>query len=206
MPARSKRSRLGVEWLEPRLALSLTVAAPAIDFSGANGAVPADRNRSFTPADLQAYTKAYQSHIGQPNYNPAYDFNGTGYIGQNDARPILRGLAAITRHLRFRIEMNLAPGEQIMGRHPINSGGVTYKKDVTVIGHTTPNSIVFTDNIGGAVPANFKFQGPAVVANAKGAFTVSYKLGIGLTQTNYLIFTPFGQQQIHAFPIEVVPT
>jgi hypothetical protein len=204
MPARRNRFRPRLAELEPRLALSAPTAA--IHAAGANGAVPANRNRPFTPADLQAYSKAYLSFIGQPNYNPAYDFNGNGFIGQNDARPILRGLAAITPNIPLRIEMNLAPGEQIQGRHPIISGGITYKRDVTVIGHTTPNSIIFTDLTTGADPGNFKFEGPAVVSNAKGVFTISYKLSVGLTQTNYLIVTPFGQQTIHAFPIEVVPT
>jgi hypothetical protein len=205
MSARDRRLRPVIDGLESRVALS-TGLKPIHTYITSTGAVPANRDRSFTAADLVAYAKAYDSFIGQRAYNPAYDFHGTGYIGQNDSAPILAALAPITPKVPFRIVMNLAPGEQIQGNHTTNSGGVTYRKTVTVIGHTTPNSIVFFDKTKAAVAGNYKFRGGAVAVNSQGVFSVKYNLSDQLTNTDYLIITPFGQRMIHAFPIVRQPT
>jgi hypothetical protein len=173
----------------------------------------ADAHRPFTPADLQAYAAAYETFQGQPNFTPQYDFNGTGFIGQNDATPILRGLAAITPHVPLKLTLALAPGEQVTGHHPANSGGVTRLGTVTVIGKTTPNSIVFTDGptTTSTLPlGNFKFHGIAVATDAQGDFQYTATLadlsrGGSLTGTAFLIRTPFGQQTIRAFPIRRLP-
>jgi hypothetical protein len=148
-----------------------------------------------------------------PNFTPQYDFNGTGFIGQNDATPILRGLASITPHVPLRLQLTLAPGEQVAGHHPANSGGVTRLGTVTVIGRTTPNSIVFTDGptTTSTLPlGNFKFQGIAVASDSQGNFSYTARLadlsrGGSLTGTTFLIRTPFGQQTIRAFPILRLP-
>jgi hypothetical protein len=205
MPARERRLRPILDGLESRVTLSSGLK-PIATFHTTTGAVPANRNRPFTTADLVAYAKTYDSFIGQKVYNPAYDFHGTGYIGQNDSAPILAALAPITPRVPFRIVMNLAPGEQIQGNHTTNSGGVTYRKTVTVIGHTTPNSIVFFDKTKAAVAGNYKFRGGAVDVNSQGVFSVKYTLSDQLTNTDYLIITPFGQRMIHDFPIVRQPT
>lgn len=168
----------------------------------------ADRFRTFTPADLRAYAAAYETFQGEANFTPQFDFNGTGFVGQNDATPILRGLTPITPRIPLRLGLALAPGQQVVGHHPSNNGGVTRLANVTVIGKTTPNSIIFTDTINtnsfGAT-GNYKFQGQALTSDAQGYFTYDVTLTPlsknSLTTTNYLIRTPFGQQTIRSFPI-----
>jgi hypothetical protein len=173
----------------------------------------ADPNRPFTPADLQAYAAAYETFVGQPNFTPEFDFNGTGFIGQNDATPILRGLASITPRVPLRLTLALAPGEQVSGHHPSNSGGVTRLETVTVVGKTTPNSIIFTDGptTTSTLPlGNFKFHGIAVVSDSQGNFEYPLTLtapsrGGSETGTAFMVRTPFGQQTIRSFPIRLLP-
>jgi hypothetical protein len=113
----------------------------------------------------------------------------------------------------LKLSLALAPGEQVSGHHPSNNGGVTTQGTVTVIGKTTPNSIIFTDGptTNSTLPTNnFKFQGIAVVSNSEGVFEYTAKLNkdsIGGSETNtaFLIRTPFGQQLIRSFPIRRLP-
>ena len=191
------RLRPRIEALESRLALN---AAPAP--SGVSGDV--DGDGTVGTDDLRAFAAAYLSHRGQSNYNPAVVFNGNGYVGQPDARPILRALAPVTPRRPLRVSLALGPGDQVRGHHPANSGGVTRRADVTVIGRTTPNSIVFTDAITGPKAGNFKFVGPAVPADARGYFSLKLHLRDALTQTEYLVRDPFGRQTIFAFPIRLL--
>jgi len=206
------RRRPGVEFLDARIVLSTVLPPPPTHLIP--GQYPsADAHRPFTPSDLQAYAAAYETYAGEPNFTPQYDFNGTGFIGQNDATPILRGLAAITPREPLRLKLALAPGEQVSGHHPANSGGVTRDGVVTIIGKTTPNSIIFTDSLtskAGQVLINFKFQGGAVVSDSQGNFEDQVGLGKvnrggSLTSAAYLIRTPFGQQLVRAFPIRRLP-
>ena len=206
---RRRVSRPGVEELGTRIVLSTSNVISA--FHPMPGTQPsADRNRAFTPADLQAYAGAYETRIGDAGFLQQYDFNGAGFIGQNDATPILRGLAAITPVKPLKLTLKLAPGEQVAGHHPSDNGGVTRLGTVTVIGHTTPNSIIFLD--GPTTPdhasttGNFKFEGGAIASDANGDFRYTVVLSPlshsgSLTGTNYLIRTPFNQQLIRAFPI-----
>ncbi len=108
----------------PRRLLATTRRAPlARQPPQSPGSFPsANRFRAFTPADLQAYAKAYLAFSTDPNFNAAYDFNGTGFIGQNDATPILRGLASITPRIPFVLTVQLAPGEAILTHHPRSAG------------------------------------------------------------------------------------
>jgi hypothetical protein len=200
--------RLAVEPLDARIVLSAAVPAPPTHLTP--GQYPsADAHRAFSPSDLQAYAAAYQTYVGEANFTPQYDFNGTGFIGQNDATPILRGLTSITPRIPLKLTLALAPGEQVVGHHPANSGGVTRLGTVTVVGHTTPNSIIFSDAItskAGQTAIGFKFAGAALVSNAQGEFEETITLGKlsrggSLTSTGFLIRTPFGQQTIRAFPI-----
>lgn len=226
MPAPNRRARPGVEALDARVVMSVaiptdsaaatTTASPSpgqATFRPVPGSFPsANPNRPFTQADLQAYAAAYLSVSGDPDFTPQYDFNGTGFIGQPDATPILRGLASITPDIPLTLSLKLAPGEQVSGHHPSNNGGVTRDSTVTVIGKTTPNSIVFLDSPlttsshSASATGNFKFEGGALTTNSQGYFYYTISLtklshGGSLTATNYLVRTPFGQQLIRAFPI-----
>jgi len=212
MPSTRPRLRPVVERLDARVVMSAALLTPPTHL--VPGSHPsADAHRPFTPADLQAFAAAYETFQGAPNFAAQYDFNGTGFIGQNDATPILRGLAAITPRVPLRVTLALAPGEQVVGHHPAQSGGVTRRAMVTVVGKTTPNSIIFTDGptTNSTLPTgNFKFQGIAVASDSHGNFEYPVNLadlsrGGSLTGTTFLIRTPFGQQTIRAFPIRRLP-
>jgi hypothetical protein len=212
MPWSRLRLRPRVERLDARVVLSSTVLASPTHL--VPGEYPsANPHQTFTTSDLQAYAAAYETFVGEPNFTPQYDFNGTGFIGQNDASPILRSLAATTPRDPLKLQLALAPGEQVAGHHPSNSGGVTRLATVTVIGKTTPNSIIFTDGptTESTLPINnFKFQGIAVVSNSQGIFEYTAKLnalstGGSETNTVFLVRTPSGQQLIRAFPIRRLP-
>ena len=168
----------------------------------------ADRSRPFTPADLQAYARAYLSFRGEANFDPAFDFNGTGFIGQNDATPILRGLEGVTPKVPLTLKLRLAPGQQLLTAHPSVSGAATRLGTVTVVGQTTPNSAIFFDAFADSrlgASGNFKFRGGALTSDATGRFTYTIALTPlsknSLTTLNLLVRTPFDQQTIRAFPI-----
>ena len=202
------RLRPIVERFEERVAMSAVLLHPPTHVTA--GQYPsANPNRPFTIADLKAYAAAYLTYEGSPGFTPQYDFHGTGFIGQNDATPILRGLASVTPRVPLSLTLMLAPGEQVKGHHPANNGGVTRLATVTVIGKTTPNSIIFTDGPtrNSTLPINnFKFQGIALVSDSEGYFQYTAQLnamstGGSETNTAFLVRTPFGQQTIQAFPI-----
>ena len=222
MSPRKPQVRPGVERLDARLVMSAsalatapTTTAPVALVASPIHPVPgshpsANRDRPFTPADLQLYARVYLSFQGASDFTPQYDFNGSGFIGQNDATPILRGLAAITPREPLTLTLNLAPGQQVKGHHPANNGGVTRLGEITVVGKTTPNSIVFIDGPTTAnhtqSTGNFKFEGGALATNAQGYFYYTTKLpapshGGSLLGANFLIRTPFNQQTIRSFPI-----
>jgi len=219
MPTSRLRLRPCVEPLDARVVPSTmtpTLAGGATSVIAAPihpvpGQYPkADAHRPFTPADLSTYAAVYQSFRGASDFTPQYDFNGTGFIGQNDATPILRGLAGITPPGPLRLYLELAPGEQVRGHHPANSGGVTRLATVTVLGKTTPNSIVFLDGPSTSrhtgSTGNFKFQGGAIATDSRGEFRYPVVLAPeshsgSLTGTTFLIRTPFNQQLIRSFPI-----
>ncbi len=218
MASSASRFRPGVESLDARVVLSASVPVAAAATAAVGpplhpipGSYPsANPNRPFTPADLQEYAKVYLSFAGAPDFTPQYDFNGTGFIGQNDATPILRGLASITPREPLKLSLRLAPGEQVRGHHPANSGGVTRLATVTVIGKTTPNSIVFIDGPTTATHSeatgNFKFLGGALATDSRGYFYYNIELaalshGGSLSAPGFLIRTPFNQQLTRAFPI-----
>jgi hypothetical protein len=105
------------------------------------------------------------------------------------------------------VDLHLAPGEQILSPHGeglsvSNSGPITRKTDVTVLGHTTPGSIVFIDDKLG----DYRFNGGVTYADAQGNFSVPFHLADQLTNTEYLIIDPYLQQTIRALPImRIVP-
>ena len=154
---------------------------------------------------LAAYAKAYLTAVGQPNYNPAVDTNHNGLIGMGDALPILHALAPITPRAPLRLTLTLAPGDQVNTPHPANSGGVTrQQKQVTIIGHTVPNSLVFTDDANN----DFRFKGgTAIPVDSSGFFSIVVKFTSPnkLTQHDFLVIDPFGLQLRRAFPILQLP-
>ncbi len=180
------RCRPAIEALEGRLALSAAQAAT----------VPA-----ITPAEtltiLNQFVKSYLSTVGQPNYNPAFDFNHTGRIGQTDAKILLHALPPVSRKIPLNLTVKLAPQDQARGPLPQNSGGVTHDKQPTVLGHTTPGALIFS----GTGTVDLKLDGPAVVADANGNFTYKVTLTDGINQLDFQVVTPFGQQLLRAFPI-----
>ncbi len=200
------RARPGVEPLDSRLVMSAShpaLAAPLVH--------PAAVAPAFTADDLRAFADAYLSSRGDSNFNPAYDVNHNGKIGQGDALPILRALAPISPRVPPRLELALAPGDQVSGHHPANSGGVTRKATVTIIGRTTPNAIVFLDQPTPQTKAttatgNFRFQGGALVSDSQGYFAQTIALGkLGhsgsLTNNAFLVKDPFGRHMERAFPV-----
>jgi hypothetical protein len=150
-----------------------------------------------TLADLQAFAAAFPSHAGDAYSNPAADANRNGFIGQGDARFLERNITPLTPKVPIQIELHLAPGEQI--KHPglSNSGGITDQANITILGKTTPLAIVFVDDTLG----DFAFNGSAVPADAQGNFQVKAKLTGALTNFEFLVIDPYGQQKIAAFPV-----
>jgi len=202
--------RPGVETLDPRRLMSASQpAAPLPVPTPASTALAADS----APVELRRFADAYLSTRGEPRYDPALDTNGNGQIGQGDATPILRALAPRTPRVEPRLELALAPGEQVTGHHPSNNGGVTRLAVVTVVGRTTPNSIIFTDGpvaTGRRPTGDFKFRGIALASDARGNFSYTLPLGAlshggSLTNTAFLVHDPFGRHMERAFPIRRLP-
>ena len=175
MPTFNKNSRPTMESLEERLTLS----APD------------------TLSTLRAFTQAYLSHVGQPNYNPAFDLNHNGQIGQDDGRLLLRALAPVASKVPITLHVVLAPQDQARGPLPRNSGGVTHSKTATVLGHTSPGALIFTGN----GPVDLKLRGPAYVADANGNFAIKDTLTDGINQFDIQVVDRYGQQNLRAFPI-----
>jgi hypothetical protein len=194
------RRRLTLEVLEERWALSTV--------HGVHHTTPAqyESKRSVTAATippgstltvLNEFTKYYPSVAGEPKYNPAFDLNHNGQIGQTDGKILLHSLPPLSPKVPITLNVALAPPDQVQSDVPTNLGGVTYSKNPTVVGHTTPGSLVFT----GTGTLDLKLRGPAVVANAKGDFSIKVKMSDGINQFDLQAVDPYGQQTLRAFPI-----
>ena len=188
-----RRYQLNLEGLEERMALSAAASAAAPTALAAQAA-SASQN---TVATLQAFTQAYLSTFGQPNYNPAFDFNRNGFIGQDDGRHLLRSLPPLTRKIPLNLTLVVAPEDRPRAFKSINSGGASVSKETTVLGHTTPGALIFT----GTGTLDLKLRGPAAVANAKGNFSLNVTLENGINQLDVQAVDHFGQQNLRAFPI-----
>jgi hypothetical protein len=152
----------------------------------------------FTFADEEAFATAYLSFPGQPNYNPAVDLNHNGFVGQDDGKTIVTNLAnPPSTKIPLKLELHLAPDEQVPPPLSPNSGGETRLKNVTIIGRTTPFSLVFTDN----AAANYKFKGPVFVSNQDGVFAQNVRLNGSLTNFDFRVIAPNGHQVVRSFPI-----
>ena len=159
-------------------------------------------------ADLQAFAPTYGSQQGESNYDIAADFNQNGVINLYDAKALLHNMAPLTPRLPLATRLTLAPQDQIHYSGPTNLGGATFQEVVTILGHTTPGSLVIEDNNTSRLPGGtqaYKFTGPAVATNANGFFSVTSTNNQGLNNNDFLIIDPFGQQMIIDFPVFWIP-
>ena len=106
---------------------------------------------------------------GDPNYNLAADFNHDGIVNQVDAKALMQNMPPLTPKVPLQLVMNLLPADQAHYAAPKNSGGSTFKKNITIEGHTMPGSIVLEDNSSGY----YKWDGGAVATDANGNFSVN---------------------------------
>jgi hypothetical protein len=176
-----RQSRPSVEGLESRL-------APA---------VAANPNAAATLAVLEGFTKAYPSHVGNPQYNPVYDVNHNGLIGQDDGKILLHTLPPVSPPIPLRLTVAVAPQDQAHGRLPHNSGGFTPNRTPTIVGHTTPGALIFT----GTGTVDLRLHGPAYVADANGNFSFKITNHDGINQLDLLVVDAYGHQYLRAFPI-----
>ena len=152
--------------------------------------------------DLRAFAPSYNTRVGEPGYLPSADANRNGQVGQGDARFILRNLTPLTPRIPLKIDVHLA-AEDLLRDAPVTSdpSGITRHPDVTVVGRTTPGSIVFLD---GPDNADFKFEELAIPTDANGFFSYRLHLDGKLTNTEYLVIDPYGQQAVRALPIRLI--
>jgi hypothetical protein len=159
-------------------------------------------------ADLQDFAPSYGSRKGDPNYNPAADSNQNGIINLYDAKALLHNLAPLSPKLPLNVVLHLAPQDQIHYSGPTVSGAATFQRVVTIVGRTTPGSLVIEDNQTSRVPGGtqaYKFTGPAHATDAQGFFSIQATNTVGLNNNDFLILDPFGQQLIRDFPIFWIP-
>lgn len=149
-----------------------------------------------TLADERAFAAANLSHQGQPGYNPTADANQNGKVGQSDGRLLLRNFSPLTPPIPQRILLTLSVEEQAHTSAK-TSGGITYQKDVTIYGSTTPGSLIFSDGGQG----DYSFKGPAFSTDPQGRFQVPVELADGINNFQFLVIDPFGHHTIRAFPI-----
>jgi Dockerin type I domain len=217
-------SRLGMDVLEPRLALSGLTSANVIGTSLGQVASPHEVSTTSAVvktlmgdingdgkvdlADVQAFAGTYMSRKGGPNYNPAADFNHNGVINLYDAKALLHNVAPISPRLPLNVELHLVPQDQIHYSGPTISGAATFRKVVTIIGRTTPGSLVIEDNHTSRLPGGtqaYKFTGPAHAADSRGFFSIVTTNTEGLNNNDFLILDPFGHPLIRDFPIFWIP-
>lgn len=201
MASNRGKVRPSFEVLEARLALSgVTAAATG---NPANGNVtpviqptPAAATNQ-TLVVLNEFQKAYQSHPGEANYNPALDLNHNNQIAMEDGKLLLRELPALSPKIPLKIYVSVAPADRVKGHHSTNEGGVTNTQTPTIIGHTTPGALLFT----GTGTLDLKLRGPVVVADAEGNFSLKMKQTDGFNNLDFLAVDAYGQQTLLAFPM-----
>lgn len=198
------RYRFALEALESRLAFSAVrplaaAAAHAIPRPPARPPIvaPVLPGAAETIATLREFTQHYPSRIGEPNYDPAFDLNHNGLIGQGDGKMLLRALPPVSPRRPLRLAVTLAPDSQAKGSVPTNSGGVTQTKTPTILGRTSPGALIFT----GSGLVDLRLTGPALVADEQGNFSTTLDLDSGLAQFNVMAVDRYGQQYLRAFPI-----
>jgi Dockerin type I domain len=152
-------------------------------------------------ADLQPFAEAYETTPGNPKYNLAADFNQDGLVNQVDAQALMENMPPLTPKVPLQLVMNLLPADQAHYGAPKNSGGSTFKKDITIEGHTIPGSIVLEDDSNGF----YKWDGGAIATDANGNFSVTETNTEGVNTYNFLVIDPFGRQLIRSYPVFWIP-
>jgi Dockerin type I domain len=152
-------------------------------------------------SDLATFANAYESKPGHPRYTSSADFNLDGIVNQLDAKAIMLNMPPLTPAVPLQLNMNLAPADQAHFATSQNSGGSTFKQDVTIEGHTTPGSIVLEDGKNGY----YKWDGGAIATNAQGNFSVSETNSTGVNTYNFLVIDPYSQQLIRSYPVLWIP-
>jgi hypothetical protein len=152
-------------------------------------------------ADVQEFASTYLSVPGKPNYNAAADFNLDGIVNQVDAKALMENMTPLAPDVSLQLVMNLLPADQAQYAAPKNSGGSTFKKVVTIEGHTMPGSIVLADSTDGY----YKWDGSAIATDANGNFSVKVTNSGGVNTDNFLIIDPYGRQLIRSYPIFWIP-
>jgi len=148
-------------------------------------------------ADLTAFASAYETRPGNPNYNAAADFNQNGLIDINDAKALMENMTPLTPDIPLQAVVNLPPADQAHYAASKNSGGSTFQRDVTIIGRTTPGSLVITDS----KASDYSFTGAAVATDAGGSFEVKATNTDGINNNDFLILDPFHHQLVRDFPV-----
>lgn len=209
MSSNRSKYRPIVEALEGRLALSGVLIGPPggtthSPVPSPGGGVPPPVIQPVLPAPvnrtlvvLTEFARAYESHPGEANYNPALDLNHNNQIAQVDGKLLLRALPPLRAKVPLQLTVSLSPEDQVRGHHPANSGGVTYNRTSLVVGHTVPGALIFT----GIGTLDLKIRGPVVIADARGNFAFRMTQTDGINQLNLLVFDAYGQQTLRAFPI-----
>lgn len=169
-----------VDGLEARLTLSATAAE-----------VP------DTIAVLEQFTRHYPSRVGNPKYDPAFDLNHNGIIGQGDGKILLHRLPPVGAPRPLNVQATLAIADQARGQTPQISGGATHKRFPTVVVHTTPGALIFT----GTGTIDVRLHGGAYVADQNGNARMTVEMKDGANQFDILAIDSRGHQRLRAFPI-----
>jgi hypothetical protein len=152
-------------------------------------------------ADLAFFAASYLATPGDPNFNAAADFNQDGIVNQVDAKALEQNMPPPAGKPPLSLVMNLLLADQAHYKTPANSGGSTFKQNVTVVGRTLPGSIVIQDGTTGM----YKWVGPAYATNAEGYFRAPEKLTEGINTFDFLVIDPFGRQLVRTYPIFWLP-
>lgn len=190
MPRVRRDFRIGLETLEARLTMSASAAAAPLP------------GAAETIATLREFTRHYPTRSGEPNYDPAFDLNHNGLIGQGDGQLLLRALPPVAPRRPLRLAVILAPDSRARGSTPTNLGGVTQTGSPTILGRTSPGALIFT----GTGTVDLRLTSPAYVADERGEFSVTLDLTdqahpSAISQFDLKVVDRYGQQTLRAFPI-----
>ncbi len=183
------------------LTTTTTTSGNAVVSNSLPGDINGDGN--VNPTDLALMQAAWLTTPGDAFYNPAADLNHNGYVGFGDVKLMERNMTPITPKIPLKVDLHLAKGQTALHPGISNSGPITNQIHVTVLGHTTPRSVIIADSGLG----DYTFTGAMAYANDRGnfSFTFTTKPEDQLKNTEYLVIDPYGQQTIQAFPILYVP-
>ena len=109
-----------------------------------------------------------------------------------NAKFIERNLQPLTPRIPLDVELTLAPEDQAHTSEFTVSGGKTNNKTVTILGKTTPNSLVFSDSGLG----DYSFAGTFVPVDQTGRFSIQVTNTQGINNYEFLVIDPYGQQTI----------